>query len=65
MIILVKEFACRKCRLLTTGKICPNCESTDLTLDWSGLTVILDSENSEVAKTLSITKPGKYAVKVS
>ena len=65
MIVLVKEVACRKCRFLTTGKICPSCESTDLTLDWSGLTVILDSENSEVAKTLSITKPGKYAVKVS
>lgn len=30
-----------------------------------GLILIMDTENSQVAKTLQITKPGRYALKVS
>ncbi|MHB8567050.1 MAG: transcription elongation factor subunit Spt4 [Nitrososphaerales archaeon] len=60
-----KEFACRKCQTLTTGKICQNCHSTELTPDWSGLIVVVNPEKSTVSKTLTITKPGRYALKVS
>ncbi|HKW04247.1 MAG TPA: transcription elongation factor subunit Spt4 [Nitrososphaerales archaeon] len=60
-----KEFACRKCRTLTTGKICPNCHSTELTPDWSGLIVVVDPEKSTVSKTLIISKSGRYALRVS
>ncbi|HYB04494.1 MAG TPA: transcription elongation factor subunit Spt4 [Nitrososphaerales archaeon] len=62
---MAREFACRKCRTLTSGKICPNCHSTELTPDWSGLIVVVEPEKSTVSKTLSITKPGRYALKVS
>ena len=61
----MKELACRKCRALTTEKVCPNDGSTELSNEWSGLIVIIDPEKSQVAKTLNITKPGRYALKVS
>ncbi|MHB1908842.1 MAG: transcription elongation factor subunit Spt4 [Nitrososphaerales archaeon] len=62
---MAREFACKKCNTLTTGKVCPNCHSTELTPDWSGLIVVVDPEKSTISKTLSITKPGRYALRVS
>lgn len=62
---LPREHACRKCRTLTSGKICPNCKSTELSGEWTGLVIILESANSQVAKTLQISKPGRYALKVT
>lgn len=61
----MKELACRKCRTLTTEKVCPNCGSTELSHEWSGLIIIINPEKSQVAKTLAITKAGRYALKVS
>lgn len=61
----MKEFACRKCRTLTTEKACPNDGSTELSNEWSGLIIIINPERSLVAKTLGITKAGRYALKVS
>ncbi|MBI4257405.1 MAG: transcription elongation factor Spt4, partial [Thaumarchaeota archaeon] len=58
---MAKEYACRKCKALTTGKVCPACHSTDLSPEWSGLIVIFDTIASTVAKSISITKPGRYA----
>ena len=60
-----REFACRKFRTLTTGKICRNCHSTELTPNWSGLIVVVDPAKSTVARTVNISKPGRYALKVS
>ena len=61
----MKELACRKCRMLTTEKACPNDGSTELSNEWSGLIVIINAGKSQVAKTLGITRPGRYALKVS
>jgi DNA-directed RNA polymerase subunit E" len=61
----MKEFACRKCHMLTTEKKCPNDGSNELSDEWSGLIIVLDPKNSQVAKTLNITVPGRYALKVS
>ncbi len=60
-----KEFACRKCQTLTAGRICPNCHSTELSPDWSGLIVVVEPAKSTISKTLNISKPGRYALKVS
>jgi DNA-directed RNA polymerase subunit E" len=60
----MKELACRRCKAITTGKICPICKSTDLSADWYGLVVIV-SEESQVAKMLNIKHRGKYALKVT
>jgi len=62
---MVREFACKKCKALTTGKVCPICKSTELSSDWSGIILIFDSKNSLIASTLQISSPHKYALKVS
>ena len=46
---LAKEKACRNCRFISMGNICPNCKSSNLSDDWSGLLVIINPEKSEIA----------------
>ncbi|MCE7736246.1 MAG: DNA-directed RNA polymerase, subunit E'' [Candidatus Heimdallarchaeota archaeon] len=43
---------------------CPNCNSTDLSEDYSGMVLIFDPENSEIAKRLNVTRKGQYALRV-
>ena len=62
---MVKELACRECRCVTTAKGCPACKSTDLSPDWNGIALIVNPSESKIAKTLGITKQGKYALKVT
>ncbi len=59
--------ACRRCKALVdkNAEVCPFCGSRDLSDDWEGVIIVIDPEKSEVAKELGITKPGRYAVKVS
>ncbi|MEM2082346.1 MAG: transcription elongation factor subunit Spt4 [Candidatus Bathyarchaeia archaeon] len=56
--------ACKDCRALSNGPICPNCKSSNLSDDWSGLLVVLDPESSKIASMMSIKKSGRYAIKV-
>ena len=60
-----RELACKKCRAISIGKVCPVCNSTDLSTDWSGIVIVFDSNTSLIAKTLDIRVPHKYALKVS
>ena len=68
---MVKELACRKCRCITTGKVCPSCKSSDLTPDWECIVVVANPMESKIAKTLKIDVEGwkkehpKYALKVT
>ncbi len=62
---MAREMACRKCKAVTTVKICPVCKSSDLTPDWNGIVLVVDPTNSEISKTLGITQKGKYAIKVT
>ncbi len=62
---MVKEMACRKCKFVTIGKVCPICKASDLTPDWRGAVLIVDPATSVVAKTLGIKEKGKYAIKVT
>ncbi len=62
---MAREMACRKCKAVTSGKICPICKSSDLTPDWNGIVLVVDPTNSEISKTLGITQKGKYAIKVT
>jgi len=58
--------ACKKCHAIVDedGK-CPICNTnTNLSPNFSGLVIILDTENSEIAQRMNITKPGAYAIKV-
>ena len=51
--------------MLTHDKVCPNDKSNELSSEWSGLIIVLDVLHSNVAQTLGITVPGRYALKVS
>jgi DNA-directed RNA polymerase subunit E" len=61
-----KEKACRDCRyLIEEGEKCPNCGSSAFTTFWRGYVVILNSEESEIAKKMGIERTGKYALRLS
>ncbi|WP_291765293.1 transcription elongation factor subunit Spt4 [Caldivirga sp. UBA161] len=59
--------ACRRCKLIVPDEVnqCPNCGSIEFSEEWRGLIIILNPEESCIAKELNITKPGMYAVEVS
>ncbi len=58
------EKACRSCHTLTSGNICPNCKTANLSDDWTGILIIVNPEGSKISEKLGINKPGRYAVKV-
>ncbi len=58
-----REKACKECRRLVQGRECPACKTTDLTKNWEGMAIIVNPE-SELAETLNIKTPGKYAIKM-
>ncbi|MFQ6025590.1 MAG: transcription elongation factor subunit Spt4 [Nitrosopumilaceae archaeon] len=62
---MVKEMACRKCKFITIGKVCPICKSSDLSPDWTGIVLVADPNDSYIAKSLGIVEKGKYAIKVT
>ena len=62
---MVREMACRKCKCVTTQKICGVCKSSDLTPDWNGVVLVVEPTNSQIARTLGISKKGKYALRVT
>lgn len=56
--------ACKNCHLLTEKDRCPHC-SEQTVPRWRGFVIVLNPEKSQIAKKMHITKPGKYALKVS
>ena len=62
---MVREMACRKCKFVTVGKVCPVCKSSDLTPDWQGVVLIVNPKGSRIASTLGISVKGKYALRVT
>ncbi|MBL7169625.1 MAG: transcription elongation factor Spt4 [Candidatus Aenigmarchaeota archaeon] len=57
-----RQYVCRNCKMFTTEKECPNCKSKDLSASWKGVVVINKIEDSEIAKLLEASTPGKYAL---
>ncbi len=64
LLVSSRERACRNCRKIVSGNVCDNCGSTSLTTNFQGLFIALLPEESKIAETLEIKKPGHYAVKV-
>ena len=56
--------ACRVCKTITRESVCPSCKSTDLSEDYTGLLIVLDAANSQLAKKLKVEKEGRYALKI-
>ncbi len=54
--------ACKKCkRIYENVDVCTECNEK-LTQSFKGVVIVVDAENSEIAKKLKINKPGKYAI---
>ncbi|MEM2173589.1 MAG: transcription elongation factor subunit Spt4, partial [Candidatus Pacearchaeota archaeon] len=52
---------CKKCKQVFENlEVCPEC-GEKLTQSWKGLLIVVDPEQSEIAKKLNIKKEGKYA----
>lgn len=60
---MTKEKACKDCRRLVKGDVCPACKTSDLTTGWKGLAIIIDP-NSEIAEKMDINSTGRYAIKM-
>ncbi|MBL7206141.1 MAG: DNA-directed RNA polymerase, subunit E'' [Candidatus Aenigmarchaeota archaeon] len=57
-----KEKVCRDCKRFVQGNTCPVCRQSNFSRSWKGTVLIVDPEGSEIAQSLSITVPGKYAL---
>ena len=58
------EKACRDCNILTTSAVCPQCKKANLSDDFSGLVIIINPAESEIARTMEIKEKGRYALRV-
>ncbi len=56
--------ACKKCKALFDGDICPKCQSSQYSDSHKGRIFILNPEQSEIAKKLNIKSKGEYALKI-
>ncbi len=56
--------ACRTCKIITDENVCPICKGTELSDDYSGLLIVLDTENSLLAEKLEAKEAGSYALKI-
>ncbi len=54
---------CRNCKRFTNENVCPSCKSSNMSSSWKGVVIVVDTE-SDVAKALNITEPGRYALYV-
>ncbi len=61
---MAKEKACRECRIVYEGTKCPNCNSTDSIEGFKGKVIVLNPEESEIAKKLGIIKKGTFAIRL-
>ncbi len=55
--------ACTRCHRLMEEDRCAICQIAS-SRNWSGFLIIIDPENSGIAKELQIDLPGEYALRV-
>lgn len=60
---MAKQKACKKCKTIYTGAKCPKCGAEEYSDSFKGKILILNPEESEVAKRLKIADKGEYAVR--
>jgi DNA-directed RNA polymerase subunit E" len=59
----MKKKVCKQCKLFVDGDQCPICKGSQFTTNWKGRIAVLDPIKSEIAKKVSITAQGEYAIK--
>jgi len=57
------KLACKICKKLVTGDKCPIHPDAKLSETWKGKIIVLDPQNSELAKKMKITDKGEYAIR--
>ncbi|MHA1448519.1 MAG: transcription elongation factor subunit Spt4 [Candidatus Hodarchaeales archaeon] len=61
----MKKRACKNCNVIVTGEQCPVCKSNaNLSPNFSGLIIVLDSNQSEICEKIKKTEPRSYAIRV-
>jgi len=60
----MNEKACAECHFISTQAACPNCKSTSLSDDFTGLVIVFDPGGSAIAKAMKATRKGRYALRV-
>lgn len=61
---MVKEKACKNCKLIYEGDECPNCNRKETSDTFKGKVEIVNPEKSEIGKQLKVNKKGIYAIKL-
>lgn len=56
--------ACKQCKMIYTGSQCPKCGSNEVSDSFKGRIIVLDPEQSEIAKNMNLKDKGSYAIKV-
>ena len=54
---------CKNCKIFVDEQKCPICGNNQFLTNWKGRVIILDPEQSEIAKKLNIKRKGTYALK--
>ena len=55
---------CKKCKIVVEGEKCQRCGGTDFTDSWKGRIIVLNANESELAKEMKIDQNGEYAIKI-
>jgi DNA-directed RNA polymerase subunit E" len=61
---MASQKACKQCKTIFEGNKCPNCGSEEFSDNFKGKVIVLNPEESEVAKNLKVQKKGKFAIKI-
>ena len=61
---MAKAKACKICnKIYEEGNKCPKCDSKESTESFKGRIVVINPEESEIAKKLNIKSKGNFAIK--
>ncbi len=60
---MAKQKACKICKTIHEEKLCPKCESKEHTEAFKGKIIVLNPEQSEIAKKIGLTEKGEFAIK--
>lgn len=61
---MATQKACKSCRSLFTGSTCPKCGAQEATDGFKGRVIVLNADQSEIAKNMKLKGEGIYAIKL-
>lgn len=61
---MAKEKACKICKRIYNEDKCPDCGAKEVNENFKGKIFVTNSEKSEIAEKLNITKNGEFAIKI-